>query len=159
LFNNSNITLDGMTSERYIANHKTKLLHRRRSMNHFRLLATGTILMFALICPAQQSAARSADSGEEQPQQSAADAHLRALSEKLDLSADQQVKIKPILEQMLAAREKIRQDGSLSSEARQEKQKSLHEKADKQLRQFLNEEQKRKLDQLEQEPHPGMHGN
>jgi transposase len=114
--------------------------------------------MFALICSAQQTAARPADPGK-QHEQSAADAHLRALSERLELSADQQVKIKPILEQMLAAREKIRQDGSLSSEARQEKQKSLHEKADKQLRQFLNEEQKRKLDQLEQEPHPGMHGN
>ncbi len=126
-------------------------------MNHFRLLATGTMLMFALICPAQQTAGGPADPGKHE--QSAADAHLKALSERLDLSADQQVKIKPILEQMLARREKIRQDGSLSNEARQEKQKALHEKADKQLRQFLNEEQKRKLDQLEQEPHPGMHGN
>jgi hypothetical protein len=60
---------------------------------------------------------------------------------------------------MLAASEKVRQDGSLSNEARQEKEKSLHEKADKQVRKFLNEEQKRKLDQLEQEPHPAMHGN
>jgi len=127
-------------------------------MNHFRLLATGTILLFALICPAQQTAGGPADPGK-QHEQSAADAHLKALSERLDLSADQQVKIKPLLEQMLAAREKVRQDASLSDEARQEKQKSLHEKADKQLRQFLNEEQKRKLDQLEQESHPAMHGN
>ena len=127
-------------------------------MNHFRLLATGPILMFALICPAQQTAGGPADPGK-QHEQSAADGHLRALSERLDLSADQQVKIKPLLEQMLAAREKVRQDASLSDEARQEKQKSLHEKADKQLRQFLNEEQKRKLDQLELESHPAMHGN
>lgn len=127
-------------------------------MNHFRLLATGPILMFALICPAQQTPGGPADPGK-QHEQSAADAHLRGLSERLDLSADQQVKIKPILEQMLAAREKVRQDGSLSSEARQEKEKNLHEKADKQVRKFLNEEQKRKLDQLEQEPHPGMHGS
>ena len=127
-------------------------------MNHFRLLATGTILLFALICPAQQTAGGPADPGK-QHEQSAADAHLKALSERLDLSADQQVKIKPLLEQMLAAREKVRQDASLSDEARQEKQKSLHEKADKQLRQFLNQEQKRKLDQLEQETHPAMHGN
>ena len=127
-------------------------------MNHFRLLATGAMLMFALICPAQQTPDRPADPGK-QHQQSAADGHLRALSERLDLSADQQVKIKPLLEQMLAASEKVRQDGSLSNEARQEKEKSLHGKADKQVRKFLNEEQKRKLDQLEQEPHPAMHGN
>jgi len=127
-------------------------------MNHFRLLATGPILMFALICPAQQTAGGPADPGKPH-EQSAADAHLRALSERLELSADQQVKIKPLLEQMLAAREKVRQDGSLSNEARQEKEKGLHEKADKQVRKFLNEEQKRKLDQLEQEPHPAMHGN
>ncbi len=127
-------------------------------MNHFRLLATGAMLMFALICPAQQTAGGPADPGK-QHEQSAADAHLRALSEGLELSADQQVKIKPLLEQMLAAREKVRQDGSLSNEARQEKEKGLHEKADKQVRKFLNEEQKRKLDQLEQEPHPTMHGN
>ena len=127
-------------------------------MNYFRLLATGTILMFALICAAQQVPGRPANPGK-QHEQSAADGHLRALSERLDLNADQQVKIKPILEQMLAAREKIRQDRSLSSAGRQEKERSLHEKADEQLRQFLNEEQKRKLDQLEQEPHPAMRGN
>ena len=123
-------------------------------MNHFRLLATGTMLMFALICPAQQTAATSADPGEQRHEQSAADAHLRALSEKLDLSADQQLKIRPILQQMLSAREKLMQDSSLSSEARQQKQKTLHDKADKQVRKFLSEEQKRKLDQLEQEQHP-----
>ena len=46
------------------------------------------------------------------------------------------------------------QDSSLSNEERQQKQKDLHDKADKRVRKFLNEEQKRKLDQLEQEPHP-----
>jgi hypothetical protein len=64
-------------------------------MNHFRLLATGAMLMFALICPAQQTAGGPADPGK-QHEQSAADAHLRALSERLELSADQQVKIKTL---------------------------------------------------------------
>ena len=114
-------------------------------MNHFRLLATGTILMFALICPAQQTAARSADPGEQQQEQSAADAHLRALSERLDLSADQQVKIRPILQQMLSAREKLMQDSSLSNEARQQKQKTLHDKADKQVRKFLTRSRRESL--------------
>jgi hypothetical protein len=124
-------------------------------MNHTRLLATGTTLMFALICPAQQTAAP--DPGKPQHEQSAVDGHLRALSERLDLSAAQQAEIRPILQQMLAARQKVMQDGSLSNEARQEKQKTLHDNADRQVRKFLNDDQKKKLDQLEQEPHPEMH--
>jgi hypothetical protein len=31
--------------------------------------------------------------------------------------------------------------------------------ADKQIREVLSEDQKKKLDQFEQEPHPEMHGN
>jgi hypothetical protein len=54
---------------------------------------------------------------------------------------------------MLDARQKVMQDGRLSAEAREEKQKALHDKADKQVRKFLNDDQKKKLDQLEQEPH------
>jgi len=33
------------------------------------------------------------------------------------------------------------------------------EKADKRIREILNDDQKKKLDQLEQEPHPELHGN
>jgi hypothetical protein len=32
-------------------------------------------------------------------------------------------------------------------------------KADKQIREILSEDQKKKLDQYEQGPHPEMHGN
>jgi hypothetical protein len=123
-------------------------------MNHFRSLATGMTLTFALICPAQQTPARPPDSGKQQQEQSAVDGHLRGLSEKLDLNAAQQAEIRPILQQMLTGREKLMQNSTLSDEERREKQKALHDKADKQVRKFLNEEQKRKLDHLEQEQHP-----
>ena len=33
------------------------------------------------------------------------------------------------------------------------------EKADKKIREILNDDQKKKLDQLEQEPHSELHGN
>jgi hypothetical protein len=34
----------------------------------------------------------------------------------------------------------------------------LRLKADKQIREILSEDQKKKLDQVEQEPHPELHG-
>jgi len=36
---------------------------------------------------------------------------------------------------------------------------ACHEKADKKIREILNDDQKKKLDQLEQEPHPELHGS
>src|SRR5437879_516116 len=54
-----------------------------------------------------------------------AEQHLKILSEKLDLTADQQRKIRPILQQMFESRQKIIQDNSLSSQAREEKEKAL----------------------------------
>jgi hypothetical protein len=131
-------------------------------MNHFRLLAIG-ILTSALFSPAQQTTAAPDNQQHGQPvaqnAPSAVDQHLKILSEKLDLSADQQAEIRPILQQMIDARQKLMEDNSLSKEAREDKQRTLHEKADKQARKFLNDDQKKKLDQLEQEGPPEMHGN
>lgn len=130
-------------------------------MKHFRLLAMGMMLTFALISTAQQTPSGSADTDKQQAQasvQSAVDQHMKILTERLSLSVEQQAQMKPILQQMMEARQKLMQDSSLSDEARHEKMKALHEKSDKQARTFLSEEQKKKLDEFEQEPH-GMHGN
>lgn len=98
-------------------------------MNHFRLFAIQTMLMFALISTAQQTASTPAATDKQQPGQPVAqstdpvDQHLRLLSEKLGLSVDQQVQIRPILQQMLDARQKLVQDNSLSNEAREERER------------------------------------
>jgi hypothetical protein len=55
---------------------------------------------------------------------------------------------------MMDERQQLMQDNSLSNEAREEKQKTLHQNADKEARKFLNDDQKKKLDELEQQPHP-----
>ena len=65
--------------------------------------------------------------------------HLRMLSEKLNLTAEQQEK----------ARQRLMRDETLSNKQRGEKERALHEKATRELRQFLNEEQKKQLDELE----------
>jgi Spy/CpxP family protein refolding chaperone len=134
-------------------------------MNHFRLLAIGT-MMVALASVAQQTAtAPGHGDAQDQSQNSGPAAlptieqHLKMLSEKLDLTAEQQAKIRPILQRMQEEWQSAMRDTSLSDQARHDKMKSARDKADKQTRPLLDKEQKKKLDELEQEPHPDSHGN
>jgi Spy/CpxP family protein refolding chaperone len=125
-------------------------------MNRIRLLAIGTTLMFGLTVLAQQAATSNGAQGSGMP---SVENHLKMLSEKLDLTSDQQAKIKPILQEMQDSTQKLMQDESLSREERMGKIKACHDKADKKARQILNNDQKKKLDQLEQEPYPEQHGD
>lgn len=84
--------------------------------------------------------------------------HLKLLSEKLNLSTDQQAKVRPILQDWHDSSEKIKQDESLSQEERTAKLHAEMMKADKGVREVLTDEQKKKLDELEQE-HFGPHHN
>jgi hypothetical protein len=132
-------------------------------MNRFRLLPIGLTLMVALSTQAQQTAGGSA-STDEHSQQNAqgvptVEQHLKVLSEKLDLTSDQQVSAKPILQELHDGSMKLAQDESLTREERLAKVRPLREKADKQLREILTDDQKKKLDQLEHEPHPELHGS
>jgi hypothetical protein len=131
-------------------------IERRTSMNRFRLFAIGTMLLVALTAYSQQTDNQAAQQEHGQAAQSSAaeaDQHMKMLSGRLNLSADQQAKIRPIVEHMLAERQRTMQDTSLSNEAREQKEKALHDKASKQARKYLNEDQKKKLDELEQQPH------
>jgi Spy/CpxP family protein refolding chaperone len=127
-------------------------------MNRIRLLAIGTMLMLALITVAQQTATTSDAHGGSSGVPTV-ERHLKLLTEKLDLTVDQQAKIKPILKELHDATQKLMQDESLSREERLDKVKPLREKADKKIREILSDDQKKKLDQLEQEPHSGLHAN
>ena len=123
-------------------------------MNRYRLLALVAVLALALPATAQQSAAPPAAQIANAP----VEQHLRALAEKLDLTADQQDKARPILQEMHDGAQKIMDDNSLSQDEKNAQVKPVFMKADKQLREFLTDEQKKKLDELEQ-PHPELHGN
>lgn len=118
-------------------------------MNRFRLLAIAAILMVAFAALAQQPATHASEASPS----AKVDGHLQMLSQKLDLTADQQEKLRPVLQQLFEGQQKIVEDTSLSSEQRQQQMKALHEKADKEARQFLNDDQKKKLDELERQPH------
>ena len=135
-------------------------------MNRFYSLASGIILIFALNVSAQQTATApgSADKGVQgrpamQDDVPSADDQLKVLTIKLDLTNDQQAKVKPILQDLHDATVKISQDQSLSRDARLARVRPLRVKAHDQIREILNDEQKKKLEQYMQGPHAEMHGN
>src|SRR6201989_1980303 len=127
-------------------------------MSRFRVFAVAVLWIVALTVPAQQTTAGTSGTSQGNAQNvPTVEQHLRVLSEKLDLTSDQQPKVKPILQELHDATLKVAQDESLTHEERMDKVRPLREKADKQIREILNEEQRKKLDQLEHDPHSHLH--
>jgi Spy/CpxP family protein refolding chaperone len=134
-------------------------------MKRLYALAIGTILIFALNVPAQQTASAPGSSGKsEQAQPSAQDDvptagdQLKVLTNKLDLTDDQQAAIRPILEGLHDATVKISQDHNLSREERLAKVRPIRYKAHDQILAILNDEQKKTFEQYMQGPHDEVHG-
>lgn len=132
-------------------------------MNCYRLLILGPIFIFAVATSAQQAAtsapaakvaATSGDSG-----LPSVEDQLKVLTEKLDLSADQQSRIKPILKDLHDSTEKITRDKNLSHDEQLAKVRPQRYKANDKIRALLSEDQRKKLDLYLQGPHGEMHGN
>jgi Spy/CpxP family protein refolding chaperone len=139
-------------------------------MNRIRLLVVGTVLMFALTAIAQQAATQPDRPTPDHPVRDGhgqgmhdgvptVERHLKVLTEKLALTDDQQAKIKPLLQKLHDATQKLVQDESMSREERLDNVRACRYKADNEIREILNDHQKKKLDQLEQGPHTELHGN
>jgi Spy/CpxP family protein refolding chaperone len=119
-----------------------------------RLLAAGTVLLFALSAAAQETttspdAHTMATAPVEQ--------HLKMLTEKLALTPDQQDKVRPILQEMQEGSQKLEDDKSLTPDQRHEGMAPVFMKADKALREILTDDQKKKLDEMEAQMHGGPH--
>src|SRR5579863_5944985 len=125
-------------------------------MNRLRLLAAGTVLTFVLSAGAQQPTTS--------PDVHAAavapvEQHLKMLSEKLALTADQQDRVRPILQEMHDGSQRLADDQTLTADQRQAGMHDLFMKSDKEVRAFLSDDQKRKLDDLETQMHHGPQDN
>jgi Spy/CpxP family protein refolding chaperone len=120
-------------------------------MNRIRLFVAAMTLAFAVPAIAQDTAPAPAR------QMPTVDQHLKALSDKLSLTADQQEKARPILQQMQDSIQRLMNDKTLTPEQMHEQMRPARMKADKQLRELLNDEQKKKLDDLESQHHPDLH--
>jgi Spy/CpxP family protein refolding chaperone len=84
---------------------------------------------------------------------------LKHLTTELKLSADQQEKIKPILQSQVDEMKKLREDTSLSREERMPKMRGIHEETNKKINAVLTEEQQKKYEEMQQQfrrgPGPG----
>jgi Spy/CpxP family protein refolding chaperone len=113
-------------------------------MNRVRIAVMAILATFALAVVAQE-----AHHGQAHTMPSV-DQHLKMLSEKLDLTADQQAKARPILQEMTDGAQKAMNDQSVSQDDRMKNAHAVMQAADKKLRTILTDEQKTKLDEMEQ---------
>lgn len=137
-------------------------------MERLRLVAMGTVLSFALTgtltatAQASSGPANGVANGEHQsaaatqPHVPSVDQQMKVLTEKLNLTADQQEKLRPILQRMHSVVDKAVHDPSLSHEQREAVVRPEHIKAHDEAMQILNEDQKQKLAEYMQGPHPEM---
>ena len=138
-------------------------------MNRNRFLAIAAICTLWILAFTAAMQPATAQSGAAEANTSAAptdangvptvEAQMKLFTDRLDLTADQQAQIKPILQDLRDTTLNAVTDSSLSHEDRMATLHSARLKADKQIREHLTEDQKQKLDQIEHEPHPELHGN
>jgi len=85
-----------------------------------------------------------------------ADDQLKHLTGKLNLSDDQQAKLKPILEDQHKQMQQIWSDNSLSRQDRFNRMRELRESTDTQIKSVLNEDQQKKFDEMREEQRSHM---
>jgi periplasmic protein CpxP/Spy len=84
------------------------------------------------------------------------DDQIKHLSKKLNLTDDQQAKLKPILEDQRKQMEQIHSDSSLSREDRFSKMQALRQSSDTQIKSVLTEEQQKSFDKMRAEQQDRM---
>jgi len=127
-------------------------------MKHMRtivLLAGGTLALAAATAqqPAPAQGEHSQHMGRSMP---SVDDQVAAMTEKLNLSADQQAKIKPLLQDQQDQMQSLMKDQSLSPDDRRAKAKSVHQSTTAKVRDLLNDDQKQKYDAWQEEMHNKM---
>ncbi len=131
-------------------------------MNRTPFLAASSLLLAlsASVQPAYAAAFAPPQSTQsDQPGLPTPDQQLSVLTAKLDLTADQQAKIRPVLAQLDDLQAKVMADPSLTQEERLEKIRPARYKTADQIRAVLTDDQKPKFEAYLAGPHPEMHGN
>lgn len=119
-------------------------------MKRVNVLGVAALAVLAALVPAiaQQSATAPTEHAMVLP---SVDQHVKVLSEKLGLTEDQEQKARPIIAEMQDAMQTVIDDKSMTHEEAQTKIHQIYMKADKELRSYLTDEQKTKLDEMEAE--------
>jgi len=126
-------------------------------MNALKKLCLLAVCLLAIGAAAQNPPAQG--SGENQGggrRMQSVDDQLKNLTEKLNLTTDQQAKIKPVLEDTRSEMTKVMQDDSMSREDKMAKGRSLREASNGKIREVLNDDQKKKFDEMQKEAQERM---
>ncbi len=123
-----------------------------------RSFAIGTLLLLAVPAFPQQPTAEVATVTDADGIPTV-EAQMKLFSPRLDLTQDQQERVQAILQDLRDATVKSVHDESMSAQERMTNIHAERMRADKRIRDVLTDEQQKKLDQVEQEPHPELHGN
>jgi periplasmic protein CpxP/Spy len=123
------------------------------SMKHIKSIVLLALALVASAALAQQEPPKGAG---DQPQgqrrgMPSVDDQLKNLTDKLSLTADQQTKIKPILEDQSQQMQALMKDDSLSQDDRRAKGRSIRESTNTKIRDVLTDDQKKKYDEWQQE--------
>jgi len=130
-------------------------------MRHITLLAA---CLFAMAAMAQQNPPAQESGEHKHGGQMGAGMHstddmMQDLTTKLNLSADQQTKIKSILDENHQQMKATMNDQSLSKEDKHAKMKSMHDSTHSQIREVLTDEQKPKFDAMVKDMEDHMHSH
>jgi|SRR5208282_4714061 len=89
-----------------------------------------------------------AGGGSSHGQPMSADQRLQMMTKQLNLTADQQQKIKPLLESESQQMQTLHQDTSLSQEDRMSKMQQIRQSTNEQIKSSLNPDQQQKFDEM-----------
>jgi len=122
------------------------------------IVASGLLVLGVALCGVRANA-QAGPSGEHMGRghQTSPDEELQSLDKTLKLTDDQKSQIKPILEDRQQKMQSLRSDTSLSGPDRWGKMRSIREESNGKIRNLLNDDQKKKFDEMQQHG-PGRMG-
>ena len=120
-------------------------------MKSIKIIILLAVSMFAVGAIAQQNPQPPQGGGEGRRGPMSVDDQVKNLADKLNLTADQQAKIKPILEDNRSQMQKIMQDDSMSREDKMAKGRGVREATNGKIRDLLTDDQKKQFDDMQKE--------
>jgi len=116
--------------------------------SHLAMFIAITVLLFTASCFAQEQRGPGGRGGRQMP---SVDDQTKDLTAALKLSDDQSKQVHAILQDQQDQRIKLMQDQSMSREEKMPKMRDIHESAAAKIRALLNDDQKKKFDDMEKE--------
>lgn len=125
-------------------------------MKHMRTMMLLCACLFALAVFAQQNppakeGGEHQQSGQMSHKMATSDDVLKEFTARLNLTADQQAKIKPIVDEHFQQMQDLRKDTSLSKADSHAKMEAIHNSLHAKVREVLNDDQKAKFDAMVKE--------